>query len=211
MQGLGKTITALGLILSTKGDRPAAPPGKEVITLPDVDGWPASLYEVNGESKVETPHATADGTARRSARAKQATERYTPPGQPEPVPGPMSLPVRARRSNSGGAGSQPAACEAAQAEQSSAAVGVASAQGLGSPGCASPEMSNQGWEVKVEIETPPAKRQKLEDGGTGDVGTLSYAKACPKTTWVQCDICNKWRPLEEVCTYLIRLSHCYYL
>ena len=44
MQGLGKTITALSLVLSTKGIRPAALPGKQVTTLPDARGRHASMF-----------------------------------------------------------------------------------------------------------------------------------------------------------------------
>ena len=44
MQGLGKTITALSLVLSTKGIRPAALPGKQVTTLPDARGRHASIF-----------------------------------------------------------------------------------------------------------------------------------------------------------------------
>lgn len=79
-QGLGKTITALALVLSTLGARSQAPRGADVRTVPcGPDGATGSFYRLPQAQKAplarEAP--SADGATRRSLRDIRTPARFT--------------------------------------------------------------------------------------------------------------------------------------
>lgn len=198
MQGLGKTITALSLVLSTKGHRPAAPPGKEVINLSDAHGRRAAFYTVDTGDKQEG-HGSASGVSRRSDRSQRPLDRYSPDDEKSAPKPPRPAPGRTLRSNSDSAVRQLAAEEAAQQDkQSKAARSPPHADGLRDYGCTAAGSPCHAAEGHHEHDGPLRKRQKL-GSSTSDVGDSSCCTASiPMTTWVQCDACSKWRSLTQV-------------
>ena len=98
------------------------------------------------------------------------------------------MPGRVTRSNSSGAVRHPSAREVAQETESKAAEGSPLADGLQSPSCTEPLGQKRQWDS--EDDGALRKKQKLEASSCGDKS--------PKTTWVQCDACQKWRSLQQV-------------
>lgn len=195
MQGLGKTITALSLVLSTKGLRPAAPPGREVINLSDAQGRKAAFYTVGSRGKHEA-HAGASGVSRRSDRSQRPSDRYSPDTEKSAPKPPRPAPGRILRSNSDSAVRRLAAEKAGQDKHSKAAASASLADGVQESGCTA--AGCPGAEGAHEHDGPFRKRQKL-DNSSSKVGGLSCCKGdAPMTTWVQCDACSKWRSLNQV-------------
>ncbi len=91
------------------------------------------------------------------------------------------------RSNSSSAVRHPSAREVAQETESKAAEGSPLVDGLQSPVT---QPLNQKRHCDSEDNGPLRKKQKLEDSSCGDESS--------KTTWVQCDACQKWRSLQQV-------------
>lgn len=56
MQGLGKTITALALVLRTKGSVPRPPPNTFVTVAPDKDGNRAAFYSLPAHDPMVRKH-----------------------------------------------------------------------------------------------------------------------------------------------------------
>ena len=196
MQGLGKTITALSLVLSTKGLRPAAPPGKEVVSLSDAQGRKAAFYTVDSGGKREA-HGSASGVSRRSDRSQRPMDRYSPDDEKRAPKPPRPAPGRTLRSNSDSAVRQLAAEEAAQQDKHrKAAKSPLHADGLLGNGRTAAGSPCHAAEGNPEHGGPFIKRQKL-DSSTSEVGDPSCCKI-PMTTWVQCDACSKWRSLAQV-------------
>ena len=200
MQGLGKTITALSLVLSTKGLRPAAPPGREVVNLSDAQGRKAAFYTVEGRGKHEA-HGGASGVSRRSDRSQRPSDRYSPDDEKSAPKPPRPVPGRTLRSNSVSAARRLADEEAAQDKQDKAAGSPSLAGRLQDNGCTA--AGCPGAEGAHEHDGPFRKRQKL-DSSSSEVGGLSCCEGgMPMTAWVQCDACSKWRSLDQV-THILK-------
>ncbi len=198
MQGLGKTITALSLVLSTKGLRPAAPPGKEVVSLSDAQGRKAAFYTVDSGGRREA-HGSASGIARRSDRSQRPMDRYSPDDEKSAPKPPRPAPGRTLRSSSDSAVRQLAAEEAAQQDKhGKAAKSPPHTDGLQAYGCKAAGSPCHAAEGHHEDDGPFRKRQKL-DSSTSGVGDPSCCDtSIAMTTWVQCDACSKWRSLAQV-------------
>lgn len=201
VQGLGKTITALSLVLSTKGIRPKPPPGKEAVTLSDARGRQASFYMVEADTRREA-HGSANGASRRSDRSMQPVDRFVPEAD-ESTPKPVKpMPGHVLRSNSAGAVRQPPTAGTATATPGSPAGSMLPA-GAQAIACCAPPRSCQGSLSCEDGDGPLRKRPRLEDGCSEATAEQRYAAKCAKTVWVQCEVCEKWRSLEQVCSVLV--------
>ena len=169
MQGLGKTITALSLVLSTKGLRPGAPPGKEAVTLSDAQGRKAAFYTVDNVGKREA-HGSASGVSRRSDRSQRPSDRYSPDDDKRAPQPPKALSGRALRSNTDSAVRRQVAEEAAQDKHSKAAGSPSLADRCPDFGCTA--AGSLIAKSAHEHNGPFRKRQKL-DSSSSEHGGLS--------------------------------------
>ena len=208
-QGLGKTITALSLILSTRGVRPAPLPGTAAQTVTDRKGRQACYYLADPESKPAV-HAAAIGSSRRSRRESQPVRRFeaeagiAKPAQPKDA-ATSGRTTRGRHGGGSALAGQPMASPAAHKEQSSTAGAM-----LGPPQAPAYAVVTAGGlqqhaAVRSEGNAPRAKRQKREESGDvvgskvlGPGKLQSQNEKVAWTSWVQCNICNKWRSLPQV-------------
>ena len=188
-------------MLSTKGVRPKPPPGKEAVTLSDARGRQASFYMVEADTRRET-HGSANGASRRSDRSMQPIDRFVPEADesnPKPV---KPMPGHVLRSNSAGAVRQPPAAGTAIATPGSPAGSMLPA-GAQAIACCAPPTSCRGSLSCEDGDGPLRKRPRLEDGCSEATAEQRYAAKCAKTVWVQCEVCEKWRSLEQVCSVLV--------
>ena len=188
-------------MLSTKGIRPKPPPGKEAVTLSDAWGRQASFYMVEADTRREA-HGSANGASRRSDRSMQPIDRFVPEAD-ESTPKPVKpMPGRALRSNSAGAVKKPLAAGTATATPGSPAKSMLPA-GAQAIACCAPPPSCQGSLSSEDAHGPLRKRPRLEDGRSEATAEQRHAAKCAKTVWVQCEVCEKWRSLEQVCSALV--------
>ena len=212
-QGLGKTITALSLILSTRGVRPKPLPGTAAQTVTDRKGRQACYYLADPESKPAV-HAAAIGSSRRSGRDSQPVRRFeaeagtTKAARPKHAAssGPTT---RSRHGSSSALAGQPVADPAAHKEQSSTAGAVPGPPQAPADAAVKAGSLRQHAAVEGEGNGPKTKRQKQDEpGDVVESKVLGLGKLeCQKekvawTSWVQCNICNKWRSLPQVHTPL---------
>ena len=208
-QGLGKTITALSLILSTRGVRPKPLPGTAAQTVTDRKGRQACYYLADPESKPAA-HAAAIGSSRRSGREAQPVRRFeAEAGMPKAArPKDAAISGRTLRCRHGGSSTlagQPMADPAAQKEQGSAAGAMLGAPQAPADAVITAGSSQQRAALEWEGSGPRTKRQKQEEPDhdmmkeTVGLGKLQSQKdKVARTSWVQCNICNKWRSLSQV-------------
>ena len=212
VQGLGKTITALSLILSTRGVRPKPVPGTAAQTVTDCKGRQACYYMSYPDSKPAL-HAAAISSSRRSRREKQPVRRFeAEAGMPDlarhkdaAISGRTRHCASSKHGSSSTLAGQPVAKAATQEEPSSAAgatLGPAQAHAGAAvtAGSLQPHAAVEG-----EGNGPRTKRQKREESGDdmeSKVMTLwklqSQEEKVARTSWVQCNICSKWRSLPQV-------------
>ena len=208
-QGLGKTITALSLILSTRGVRPQPLPGTAAQTVTDRKGRQACYYLADPEGRPAV-HAAAGSSSRRSGREAQPVRRFeAEAGMPKAArPKDATTSGRATRSRHGSSGAlagQPMAEPAANKEQGSTAGATQGAPQAPADAVITAGSSQQRAALEWEGSGPRTKRQKREEPDedmmkeTMGLGKLQSQKdKVARTSWVQCNICNKWRSLLQV-------------
>ena len=208
-QGLGKTITALSLILSTRGVRPKPLPGTAAQTVTDRKGRQACYYLADPESKPAV-HAAAIGSSRRSGRESQPVRRFeaeagiAKPAQPKDA-ATSGRTTRGRHGGGSALAGQPMAEPAANKEQGSTAGATQGAPQAPADAVITAGSSQQRAALEWEGSGPRTKRQKREDPNADmmkeavGLGKLqSQQDKVARTSWVQCNICNKWRSLLQV-------------
>ena len=168
-QGLGKTITALSLILSTRGVRPKPLPGTAAQTVTDHKGRQACYYLVDPESKPAL-HAAAIGSSRRSGRESQPVRRFEAEAGMPKIAWPKDVATSGRatssRQRSGSAlAGQPMADPVANKEQGSARGAMLGPPQAPADAIVSAGSLQQRAALEWEGSGPRTKRQKREEPG----------------------------------------------
>lgn len=204
--GLGKTITSIGLILRTKGTLPDAPAGAEVLELAHPEGscryrlYCVSESLATSGSRLQRVGTRAGGHGRRTRSAVAAGAAVLTPGPEgsredgmavstpdeevlESPPPPKRLKVKGRAG--------------------SVDVGVATpdlpAEKQGLLGQSSEDDASMGPAAYSEAASL-ATTVKLD---TPTSSSMSHASSATSgeddspDTWLQCDLCHKWRRLPE--------------
>ncbi|CAI0461886.1 unnamed protein product [Linum tenue] len=184
--GLGKTITALSLILKTQGKMADPPNGVQITWCTHNDDQSCGYYELTGNNLASMSTPSGKSLASQSARRGQLSlDEVTPISD-------VSYPPNKRRrlfdtvetlstiSPMSGIIGQPSRCTRSM---SSAKKNLLFAYGEGSG---------------VSSTTKADKSKKRKHASNSLVsGVKSAAANCPMSneTWVQCDSCGKWRKL----------------
>ena len=210
-QGLGKTITALSLILSTRGVRPKPLPGTAAQTVTDRKGRQACYYLADPDIRPAV-HAAAGGSSRRSGRESQPVRRFeaeaglSKAAQPKDA-ATSGRTTRSRHGSSSALAGQPAADPAANKEQGCTAGAAPGPPQAPADAIVTAGSLQQHAAVEGGGSGSRTKRQKREESGVDieskvlGMGKLpSQKEKVAWTSWVQCNICNKWRSLPQVRT-----------
>ncbi|CAL8471722.1 g11264 [Coccomyxa elongata] len=188
--GLGKTITALALVLRTKDSIPRPPPEAKVTVARYKDGKRAAFYTMPAHAKVR---ASSAGSVRRSRRGSDVGGQHDSL-QPTPRVATCAAPLAVQ---AGGFSCCAPKARSTREKRSSSEQPALSVEGG--------EICNVGGEAAGYW-----KRQKMSDSSAGgqqaqpeytyqhrllQAGEHGEEGLEDETDWVQCDICDKWRAL----------------
>ncbi|XP_078446804.1 SNF2 domain-containing protein / helicase domain-containing protein / F-box family protein isoform X2 [Wolffia australiana] len=190
--GLGKTITALSLILKTQGTLAEPPHGVDIVWCPHDPYYKCGYYEVSAESCSSVWKRFSHSRRRQShgdnnSEHRMADTSNSPPGLKRA----KSERLHRRKNPS------------SRSIKSSAKSDVSWVVGDFCP-------VQRNLMGSFEKYSRPDFDEMIEDSGTPRAGSNSYRSKFPKRcmksnatcddsndTWAQCDACRKWRKLPE--------------
>lgn len=205
--GLGKTITALSLILKTRGTLAEPPTGVEIIWCAHNGNRKCGYYEVSSMSNISSNHLLVkEGVGCNSLKGLEDLQYHTPKRARL-----MTLDDRHTITNDSCAGNElwsPSSTDYAKSVHmvrcTRSLSGVKKNLLFTYEGASSlskepnaGKTSTRTWTRKFAAG---AKRASVFNGFTNNYempGMTTADKFGYKDTWVQCDACHKWRKLAE--------------
>lgn len=207
--GLGKTITALSLILKTQGTLAEPPAGVQIIWCAHNGNRKCGYYELSGNNNTSSNHFLVNGAVGCSSLKALEDLKYHTPKRARLT----ALDDRHTVINDSCAGNEMRSPSSADYEKAVDMVRCTRSLSSvkknllftyeGAPSLSKElnagRKSTRTWTRKVAAG---AKRAGVSNGFTDNYEVPGMATADKfeyKDTWVQCDACHKWRKLAETC------------
>ncbi|CAN0917001.1 F-box protein At3g54460 [Linum grandiflorum] len=193
--GLGKTITALSLILKTQGKLADPPNGVQITWFRHHDDQRCGYYELNGDDlSMSTPPGKRH-VSQSARRGQLSLDEFTP------VNNVCHSSLKRRRFSETGSG-EPLVSKGMQSAEAPTTSGI-----LGQSSRCTISMTSAKKNLLLAYDEPLgacSKRivdnsKKRKRGSSSSFGTGVKNAAHPQMsneTWVQCDSCRKWRKLS---------------